>query len=143
MLTGEDYVADGHLGIAHFPTPADAVDVRRPSFASTRRLPILDLKQLPLAVARVRHVGEAVAVVVAETLPAARDAAEAVAVDYRVLPAVTDVLGALADGAPVIWPEAAGNLALDNAFGDRAAVEAALAARAPRGRSRPFAASAR
>ncbi len=47
-------------------------------------------------------------------------------VEYRVLPAVTDVLAALADGAPVIWPEAGGNLALDNAFGDRAAVEASL-----------------
>jgi aerobic carbon-monoxide dehydrogenase large subunit len=126
VLTGEDYVNDGHLGIAHFPTPADAVDVRLPSFTSTADCRILDLKQLPLAVSRVRHVGEAVVVVVANTLSAARDAAEAVAVAYRVLPAVTDVFAALADGAPVIWPEAAGNLALDNAFGDRAAVEASL-----------------
>ena len=43
------------------------------------------------------------------------------------LPAVTDVEEALADGAPTLWPDAPGNLALDNAFGDRAAVEAALA----------------
>src|SRR5262249_10340120 len=54
------------------------------------------------------------------------DAAEAVAVEYEVLPAVTDVMDALADGAPTIWPDAPNNLALDCAFGDRAAVEAAI-----------------
>ena len=58
---------------------------------------------------------------------AARDAAEAVAVEYQVLPAVSDVLEALADGAPTIWPDAPNNLALDCAFGDQAAVEAAIA----------------
>jgi carbon-monoxide dehydrogenase large subunit len=64
--------------------------------------------------------------VVADSFTAARDAAEAVAVEYEVLPAVTDVLEALAEGAPTLWPDAPDNLALDNAFGDRAAVEAAL-----------------
>ena len=127
VLTGADYVADGHIGIGHHPNPADANDVKIPTFASTPECKILNLDQLPLAVGRVRHVGEVVAMVVAETLTAARDGAEAVAVEYRVLPAVTDVEEALADGAPTLWPEAPGNLALDNAFGDRAAVEAALA----------------
>ena len=126
VLTGDDYVADGHVGIAHFPNPADAVDIRFPSFASKPEQKILDELQLPLAVSRVRYVGEAVAVVVADTLLAARDAAEHVQVEYEVLPAVTDVLEALAPGAPTISPGAPGNLALDNAFGDRAAVEAAL-----------------
>jgi aerobic carbon-monoxide dehydrogenase large subunit len=127
VLSGEDYIADGHVGISHHPNPADANDIRIPTFAPTPQCRILDLEQLPLALGRVRYVGEAVAVVVAQTLAAARDAAEAVAVDYRVLPAVTDAIDALADGAPVLWPDAPGNLALDNAFGDRAAVEAALA----------------
>jgi aerobic carbon-monoxide dehydrogenase large subunit len=113
--------------MAHHPNPADANDIKIPTFAPTADCRILDLRQLPLAVDRVRYVGEAVAMVVAETPTAARDAAEAVAVDYRVLAAVTDVEEALADGAPLLWPEAPGNLALDNAFGDRAAVEAALA----------------
>src|SRR5215468_7953590 len=53
-------------------------------------------------------------------------AAEAVVVEYQVLPAVTDVMEALADGAPTIWPDAPDNLALDCAFGDCAAVEAAI-----------------
>ncbi len=127
VFTGEDYVADGHAGIAHHPNPADANDVRIPTFVPSAGCGILDLRQPPLAVGRVRHVGEAVAVVVAETLMQARDAAEAVAVEYHVLPAVTDVTDALADGAPTLWPAAPGNRALDNAFGDRDAVETALA----------------
>jgi carbon-monoxide dehydrogenase large subunit len=126
VLTGEDYVGDGHIGMAHFPNPADANDVSIPTFAPTPERKILDQLQLPLAVGCVRFVGEAVAVVVAESAGAARDAAEAVAVEYQVLPAVTDVMDALADGAPTIWPDAPNNLALDCAFGDRAAVEAAI-----------------
>jgi carbon-monoxide dehydrogenase large subunit len=83
--------------------------------------------QLPLAVERVRYVGEVVALVVAESLAVARDAAEAIALEYEVLPAVTDTLEALEDGAPTLWPGAPNNLALDNAFGDREAAEAAMA----------------
>src|SRR5262245_28254036 len=126
ILVGEDYVGDGHIGMAHLPNPADANDVTVPTFASTPERKILDQRQLPLAVGAVRFVGEAVAVVVAESVVAARDAAEAVAVEYELLPAMTDVVEALADGAPTIWPEAPGNVALDCAFGNAAAVEAAI-----------------
>ena len=126
VLVGEDYVGDGHIGMAHLPNPADANDVTISTFASTPEREILDRRQWPLAVGDVRFVGEAVAVVVAESAVAARDAAEAVAVEYDVLPAVTDVMEALADAAPTIWPEAPGNVALDCAFGDAAAVEAAI-----------------
>jgi aerobic carbon-monoxide dehydrogenase large subunit len=127
VLTGADYAADGHIGMSHHPNPNDAHNIKVPTFTPTPEHKILDQLQLPLATDAVRYVGEAVAVVVAETLPAARDAAEAVAVEYDALPAVTDVEEALAPGAPVLWPDAPGNLALDNAFGDRAAVEAAMA----------------
>jgi carbon-monoxide dehydrogenase large subunit len=127
VLTGNDYVADGHIGMSHHPNPADANDIRIPTFTPVQERKILDELELPLAVGRVRYVGEAVAMVVAESLVAARDAAEAVVVDYDVLPAVTDVEEALADGAPTLWPDAPNNLALDNAFGDHAAVEAAIA----------------
>ena len=126
VFTGHDYVADGHLGMAHFPNPADAVDVRVPSFAPLPGRKILDELQLPLAVGRVRYVGEAVAMVVAETPLAARDAAEKVEVAYDVLPAVSDVAEALAPGAPTISPDAPNNLALDHEFGDRAGVETAI-----------------
>ncbi|MGC1777622.1 MAG: xanthine dehydrogenase family protein molybdopterin-binding subunit [Xanthobacteraceae bacterium] len=66
-----------------------------------------------LAKERVLHIGEAVAVVVAETALAAQDAAESVHVEYEPLTPVTDARDALKDGAPQIWPEAANNLAVD------------------------------
>jgi aerobic carbon-monoxide dehydrogenase large subunit len=66
-----------------------------------------------LARDRVMHVGQPVALVVAETLAAAQDAAERVAIDYAELPAVADVRAALEPDAPQLWPEAPGNVALD------------------------------
>ena len=66
-----------------------------------------------LAGETVRHVGEAVAVVVAETLTAAQDGAEAVIVDYEERTPVVDLREAVRDGAPQIWPEAPGNIAVD------------------------------
>lgn len=81
----------------------------------------------PLAVKRVRYVGEPVAMVVAESASLARDAAEAVRLEIAELPAVVDVADAVADDAPQVWPEAPGNVAFDWTDGDRAAVEAAFA----------------
>ncbi|SMH59048.1 xanthine dehydrogenase family protein molybdopterin-binding subunit [Azospirillum agricola] len=75
----------------------------------------------------VRHVGDPVALVVAETLEAARDAAELVMVDYDDRPAVTGTAEALEPGRPQVWDEAPGNLCFDWDTGDEAAVEAALA----------------
>ena len=66
-----------------------------------------------LAGKTVRHVGEAVALVVAETLIAAQDAAELVAVDYQERPPAVDLREAIRDGAPQLWPEAPGNVAVD------------------------------
>ncbi len=66
-----------------------------------------------LADARVLHVGQPVVLIVAETMAAAQDAAERVEVDYESLPAVADVRAALAPGAPQLWPEAPGNVAVD------------------------------
>jgi carbon-monoxide dehydrogenase large subunit len=79
-----------------------------------------------LATERVRHVGDQVAVVVAETLAQARDAAEAVEVDYEELPAVVDIAKALADGAPQVHDDAPGNLCYDWELGDKAATEEAF-----------------
>ena len=59
------------------------------------------------------HIGEPVAMVVAESAAAAQDAAELVAVEYEELTPVTDAREALRDGAPQIWPQAPGNLAVD------------------------------
>ncbi|MBT9291802.1 xanthine dehydrogenase family protein molybdopterin-binding subunit [Prosthecodimorpha staleyi] len=74
----------------------------------------------------VRYVGQAVAVVIAETKNQARDAAEAVAVEYEELPAATTVAAALAPDAPQLHPEAAGNRVYEWSIGDKAATEAAF-----------------
>jgi aerobic carbon-monoxide dehydrogenase large subunit len=70
-----------------------------------------DLPRPPLATDRVRFVGEAVAVVVAETKAAAVDAVELVEVDYDPLPAVVDMEAALEPGAPLQFPELGSNVA--------------------------------
>ena len=70
----------------------------------------------------VRFVGQAVAVVIAETKNLAKDAAEAVVVDYEELPAVADVRAAIKSGAPQLHPEAPGNIVYDWHIGDEAAV---------------------
>ena len=74
-----------------------------------------------------RHVGEAVALIVAETRDQALDAAELVAVDYRPLPAVATPEAARAPGAPLVTEKAPGNLSLDWRHGDAAATDAAFA----------------
>jgi carbon-monoxide dehydrogenase large subunit len=66
-----------------------------------------------LARERVMHVGQPVAFVVAESIAQAQDGAELIAIDYETIDAVADVRAALAAGAPELWPEAPGNLAID------------------------------
>ncbi|MEX2518816.1 MAG: xanthine dehydrogenase family protein molybdopterin-binding subunit [Paracoccaceae bacterium] len=80
-----------------------------------------------LASGRVRHVGEAVVLVVADTAEQARDALELIEVEYDELPVVVDTDRALAGGAAEIHPEAPGNVAFDWAKGDDDAVQAAFA----------------
>ncbi|MDN5925663.1 MAG: xanthine dehydrogenase family protein molybdopterin-binding subunit [Hyphomicrobiales bacterium] len=81
----------------------------------------------PLAVDRVRYVGDAVAIVVAETKGQARDAAEAVEVVYKEKKAVTDAVQALKKGAPQLHPEAENNLIFDWEIGDAKATDEAIA----------------
>jgi carbon-monoxide dehydrogenase large subunit len=81
----------------------------------------------PLAHERTRFVGEAVAAVVAETVQQARDAAEAIMVDYEDLPMVVDLASATADGAPQLCDEATGNIAAEMRHGSSDAATAAFA----------------
>ncbi|MGH8740121.1 MAG: xanthine dehydrogenase family protein molybdopterin-binding subunit, partial [Burkholderiales bacterium] len=81
VLTGADYAGDGLRPIDHVPNPLDSFDMRRKAFAEP-----LEAPHWPLARDQVRHVGEAVAAVIAGSAQAARDAAERVEVDYEVLP---------------------------------------------------------
>ncbi len=81
-----------------------------------------------LARGKVRYLGEPIAFVVAETLIEAVEAAEAVEIDIEDLPVAVEPATALADGAPQLYEEAPGNLALHFTLGDIDAAEAALAA---------------
>src|SRR5207237_6533919 len=74
----------------------------------------------------VRFVGQAVAVVIAETKNQAKDAAEAVVVNYEELPAVPDIRAAIKPGAPQLHPEAPGNVIYDWTIGDEGATDAAF-----------------
>ncbi len=92
--------------------------------------PMIVPPRFALARGRVRHVGDPVALVVAETRDLAREAAERIAVEYRPLAAVADAAAALLPGAPAIWDEAPGNLSYRFQRGDEAATRAAFAAAA-------------
>ncbi len=89
--------------------------------------PMVEPPHPPLAVDRVRYVGDHVAVVIAETRRQAQDAVELLKVDYEPLPAVASVADAVAPGAPLVWDQAPGNLCYDWEIGDAAAVDAAFA----------------
>ena len=128
VYTAEDYAAAGGRGIKHFALPADAHDVKKSSFHDWSGPPAFEMPQPVLAADRARYVGEPVAMVVAETAALARDAVERVAVEYETLPAVVDVRGAIALGAPLLHDAAPGNVALDKECGDPAALKAAFAA---------------
>jgi carbon-monoxide dehydrogenase large subunit len=115
VITGEDLRAAGVGYIPYLALGGFTMD------------PPTETPRPALAQDRVRHVGEPIAMVVAETLAQAMDACEKVRVDIQPLPAVTDVERAVADGAPVLWPGAPNNMASTWRYGDRAAVEKAFA----------------
>jgi aerobic carbon-monoxide dehydrogenase large subunit len=122
VLTAADYLADGHRPMAQAPASQSPPDI---TLVNTSGSPPEVPALMPLADGRVRYAGEAVALVVAETLAAAKDAAELVAVDYRPLPAVTQALAAAAAEAPRLWGKS--NVVVDAMVGDGAATDAAFA----------------
>ena len=89
--------------------------------------PMIVPPRYALARGRVRHVGDPVALVVAETRDQARNAAERIAIEYRPLDAVVEAAAALLAGAPTVWDEAPGNLCFRFQRGDRDLTRAAFA----------------
>ena len=121
VLGGMDYAADGLGPIPHNPglmAPPD-VQVRIRGFD-----PIATV-HYPLPPETVRYVGEPVAIVVAETIAMAKDAAELLDIAYEPLPAVTRATDALKPEAPLLWKDAPGNLCIDVELGDEVATAAA------------------
>jgi aerobic carbon-monoxide dehydrogenase large subunit len=86
-----------------------------------------DPPHLALAEGAVRHVGDPVAFIVADTASAARDAAELVSVDYDIQPSVTDLAHVTDADAPLVWPDVKQNIAFDWGIGDKAATDALFA----------------
>ncbi len=116
VLTGDDVKADRLGGL---PPNFMPEDVGGPKGLRTRR---------PILVGdRVRCVGDRVAMVVAETLEQARDAAELLVIDYEPLPAVANIEDAVKPGAPAVWDECPGNVSFALANGDEKATAAAFA----------------
>src|SRR5262249_5567125 len=107
-----------------------ALGVPKPQMARKRRdgLPMVGTPQPFLARDRVRYNGQPVALVVAETLERAKDAAELIAVEYEDMTAVTTLEDAIAPGAPAVWDECHDNIAFLHEAGDRAATDKAIAA---------------
>jgi carbon-monoxide dehydrogenase large subunit len=118
VLTGEDVTAEG-LGDVPCQAPLNSRDGK----------PRHDTPRPALAIGKVRHVGQPVALVVAESLAQAQDAAEAIEIDYEALPSVTDGRAAVEPGAPQLFEGIPGNLVFDwdNDTSDFAATEAAFA----------------
>jgi aerobic carbon-monoxide dehydrogenase large subunit len=116
VYTGTDYKNDG-LAMPRATQPRKRAD-GSPAFAPQRPAMVID---------RARYVGDTVAMVVAETLDQAKDAAELVEVDYEPLPAVTNVEAAARPDAPLLWDDNPDNISHLYERGNRAATEAAFA----------------
>lgn len=119
VYTGADLAADGIGGL-----PC-AIPLKNRDGS-----PRFDPPHPVLAQGAVRHVGDPVAFIVADTMKAARDAAEAVTIDYDVLPCVTDLGAAMDDGQAPVWPECAHNICFDWATGDKDQVDGLFASAA-------------
>jgi carbon-monoxide dehydrogenase large subunit len=124
VLTGGDLAVDGLKPIPHSPVPTNPHEVplrnRDGSGFFIAPHPVL-------ARDAVRYVGEPVAIVIAETLAAAMDAAEQVGVVYEPVAAVARSQDALSSGAPPVWDEHGSNMCIDSEAGDNEATDAAFA----------------
>ena len=116
VLTGQTLIDLGIGGVpCHSLPPAERMDK-----------PAVTTRYLPLAINRVRHVGEGIAFVVAESADLARDAGEQIEADFDPLPASAAIEDASAEDAPVVWDGAPDNLCFRIETGDRAATDGAF-----------------
>ena len=123
VLTGADCLADKLGPIPHDPLPKTRDDMKLHAPGGG---PVFIGPHMLLPADKARHVGEAVAMVVAETRTQAMDAAEAVEVDYEELPFVIHSEEAIKPGAPAVWDEVPNNMPVETFFGDRAATDQAF-----------------
>ena len=126
VLTGKDFEADGYGPVIHRAIEASPEDFTKPAFDDTDPVAI-QFPQWPMPFDKVRHVGEPIVFVVAETIAAAEEGAELVEVELDELPAIVDVHQAAADNAPEISEHAPGNIVIHHYGGAAEATDQALA----------------
>jgi carbon-monoxide dehydrogenase large subunit len=119
VFTGHDLAADG---IGHMPC---LVPLKNRDGSARAEVP-----HPVLAYQAVHHAGDPVAFIVADTLTAARDAAEAIIIDYDMQPSITDLTAAIEPGAATVWPHVARNIAFDWHTGDKDKTDALFASAA-------------
>lgn len=128
---GDLSVARGMKGVRLILTGADVAELGdlpcNGLIMTTAGKPVTSTSYPVLPMDTVRHVGEAVAFIVADTVERARDAAEAIEIDWTVLPSVTGIAEALANGAHEVWPGRADNVAFVASQGDEAKTDKAFA----------------
>jgi aerobic carbon-monoxide dehydrogenase large subunit len=123
VLTGADVQADGLTTITHNPLHSSPPDV---AVVNLDGSPIPLPPHYILPEDKARFVGEPVAMVIADTLAQAKDAAELVAVDYEVLPSATGTVDAARADAPKVWDDLKNNVCIDAEIGDSKAADAAF-----------------
>jgi carbon-monoxide dehydrogenase large subunit len=127
VLTGRDLLADGLRAIPHAVRMGSPADIQLENKDGSE--PYIP-PHFPMTADEARHIGEIVAMVVATSVTAAKDAAELVSVDYVPLPAVTHSRSAALPGAIRVRSDSATNVSLDAEVGDAHATDAAFAAAA-------------
>lgn len=124
VLTGADVIADGLKPVPHMPYPTAGMDIQLINRDGSR--PPIKLPPI-LPADRARFAGEAVVMVVAETLAIAKDAAELVSIDYEPLAAITRTPDAVGSNVPLLWDDLGSNICMDADVGDKPAADAAFA----------------
>ena len=124
VLTAKDVIADNLQPIPHNPLPKTKYDLKLTGPNGSK---VFIGDHYPLAVDKVRFVGEAIAVVIAETKQQALDAAELVSPDIEEMPSVANARDAMQSGAPIVWDDVPNNVLVDTEFGDKQATDDAFA----------------
>ncbi len=127
VLTGRDMMADGLRPIPHAVWSGHPAEIPLPN---TDGSPATGPAHFCMAIGVARHVGDIVAMVIAVSAAAARDAAELIKIEYRPLPSMTHAPIAAIIGAPLAWAEGTSNICIDSLLGDAAATDTAFAAAA-------------
>ena len=124
VFTGQDLIAGGLNPMDHKPVMAGGTDV---AVNATTDFKLYSRPQPLLATDKARYIGEPVAMVIADSANAAKDAAELVFVDYETLPAVAMARDAIKDGGPLVWDDCASNICVQVEVGKKDATDAAFA----------------